>query len=173
VIAVAALLFAGVATLRFAYGDDAAAAVSTLYALPVSLLAISRGIVACAAAGIVAVALHRGLGGGRRRRPVARRLAVQNRPLLLVGLLLGDAAARLRRGEQERHRLQEAELRHRQAIEINDSLGMAAAKWSIEAGRVGAGPTTLDDTLLTGQRLVSQLIREAGATGPGRPSRTG
>jgi uncharacterized membrane protein YfcA len=173
--AVAALLFAGVAALRFAYGDDAAAAVSMLYAMPVSLLAISRGIVAGTVAGIVAVVLTVALAVASGVDLSLVGWLSRTVPLLLVGLLLGDAAARLRRAERERRRLEEAELRHRQAIEINDSLfqGMAAAKWSIEAGRVDAGLATLDDTLLTGQRLVSQLIREAGATGPGRPTRTG
>jgi hypothetical protein len=55
-------------------------------------------------------------------------------------------------------------------VEINDSLvqGMAAAKWSLEAGRVDNGLAALEETLDQGQRLVSQLIRDADELDAGR-----
>jgi hypothetical protein len=37
-----------------------------------------------------------------------------------------------------------------------------AAKWSLEAGSIDAGLTTLDDTLNRARELVSGLIRQAG-----------
>jgi hypothetical protein len=91
-------------------------------------------------------------------------------PLLLIGFLLGDASERLNRAEDERLRQEARELRHRQAVEINDSLvqGMAAAKWSLEAGRVDNGLAALEETLDQGQRLVSQLIRDADELDAGR-----
>jgi hypothetical protein len=85
-------------------------------------------------------------------------------PLLLVGALVGDASDRLQRAASmhEAHAL--ALQRHREAVEINDSLvqGMSAAKWSIEAGRTEAGLQVLGETVQLGHRLVSDLIREAG-----------
>jgi hypothetical protein len=84
-------------------------------------------------------------------------------PMLLLGVLLGDAADRLRRAETDRRRLEAAALLHREAIEINDSLvqGMVAAKWSLESGRVDSGTKTLDETITRAHDLVSTLIRRA------------
>jgi hypothetical protein len=88
-------------------------------------------------------------------------------PMLVLGALVGDAADRLRYAESERRRLEAAALLHREAIEINDRLvqGMAAAKWSFEAGRVEAGLATLDETIAEGHALVSALIRQADMSG--------
>ncbi|MEU4605433.1 hypothetical protein AB0F43_20820 [Kribbella sp. NPDC023972] len=85
-------------------------------------------------------------------------------PILLLGLVLGDASDRLSRAETERRQLEAEALLRREAIEINDSLvqGMAAARWSFEAGRMDAGMRTLDETIIQGQDLVSDLIRRAG-----------
>ena len=64
-------------------------------------------------------------------------------------------------------RLQAAALLNREAIEVNDTLiqGMAAAKWSIEAGRVETGLQTLDRTMAQAQEMVSDMIRRAGMGG--------
>lgn len=69
--------------------------------------------------------------------------------------------------EAERRELEAAALLHREAIEVNDSLvqGMAAAKWSLEAGSVDAGLRVLDDTIARGHDLVSGLIRRADMGG--------
>jgi hypothetical protein len=84
-------------------------------------------------------------------------------PLLLLGLLLGHATDRERRAEAERRRLEAAALLHREAIEINDSLvqGMAAAKWSLDAGQVETGKEILEETVVRAHDLVSGLIRRA------------
>jgi hypothetical protein len=85
-------------------------------------------------------------------------------PLLLLGLLLGHATDRQRQAEVERRRLEIAALLHREAIEVNDSLvqGMAAAKWSLDAGQVEAGGQILSQTIVLGDQMVSGLIRRAG-----------
>ncbi len=137
---------------------------SMLYTLPVALLATAFGRGAGIVAGLVAVGLigvwvlvndvpMSGLGW------ISRIV-----PMMLLGTLLGDAADRLRRGEDERVQLAAAARLHREAIEINDSLvqGMSAAKWSFEAGRMETGLATLDQTIMLGHELVSGLIREAG-----------
>ena len=85
-------------------------------------------------------------------------------PILLAGLLLGDASDRLRRAELARVDLRERELLHQQAVEVNDSVlqGMAAAKWALESGNHALGLSTLNDTIDSGQTLVSRLIRDSG-----------
>lgn len=162
---VSAGMFVTVTAIRLAMGDDAAVAVSMLYTLPVSLVAMTWGRLAGVGAAVLAVAL---MGVwvlvanvdlswvGWLSRAV---------PLVLIGFLLGDAGQRLGRAEHERAWAEEREQRHRQGVEINDSLiqGMAAAKWSLESGNLSAGLTILDDTIRRGQSLVSELIRDAEA----------
>jgi hypothetical protein len=161
--AVAGGLFAGIFTLRIVAGD-ATTAYSMLYALPVALLAIAFGRRSGIGAGLVAVGLivtwavvhHVALS------PIGWASRVV--PLLLLGALLGDAADRLRRADDERRELQAATLLQREAIEINDSLvqGMVAAKWSLEAENVEGGVRILDETIGEAQELVSNLVRRAG-----------
>ncbi|HWD79465.1 MAG TPA: hypothetical protein VG497_11295 [Kribbella sp.] len=142
-----------------------------LYVFPVALVAITFGLRAGGIAGLSAVALivlwvvlrdvHLTAGGW------ATRVA----PILVLALLLGRAADRLRLGELERRRIEAAALLHREAIEINDSLvqGLAAARWSFQAGQVDHGLKILDETLGQAQELVSGLIRRAGMSGYARP----
>lgn len=166
VLAVAAALFAVVLSLRLLAGGPADA-YSLLYVLPVALVATSSGLRAGVLAGLVAVGLmvlwavtaDVSLGpAGWASRVV---------PLLLLGLLLGDASDRLARADAERRRLEAAALLHREAIEINDSLvqGMVAAKWSLEAGQTDVGLRTLSDTITRAHALVSGLVRRAGMAG--------
>jgi len=108
----------------------------------------------------------RGLGPAREGEEgwmQQRYTAVGN--LLLVGFLIGDGSDRLERASQERQARLLAVQRHREAVEINDSLvqGMSAAKWSIEAGRVESGLKVLEETVELGHQLVSELIRQSGA----------
>jgi K+-sensing histidine kinase KdpD len=165
-LAVAGVLFVGVLSLRL-FAGDATDAYSMLYVFPVALVATTFGMRAGTAAGLLAVALiavwatadHVSLA------PVA--WAARVLPILLLGVLVGEATDRLRRIEAERRLLEAAALLHREAIEINDSLvqGMAAAKWSLEAGSVDAGLRVLDDTIARGHDLVSGLIRRADMGG--------
>lgn len=162
-VGVALALFAAVFWLRLQRGDDTGEAITLLFVLPIALLAVAFGVRGGVMSGLFGVALvvvwvqaediHLTLTGW------ASRII----PLLLLGALLGHAVDQLRRAEAERHALAAAALLHREAIEINDTLvqGMAAAKWSLESGRLEAGLSTLNHTIGLGHRLVSGLIREA------------
>lgn len=161
---VAGLLYVGVTALRFGRGHDLAAGISMLYVLPVSLVALTRGRAAGILAGLVATSLFLLWTQLEDVDLDALGYAARALPLLLVGYLLGDAADRLRRANAHRVEHEMTALRHRQAVEVNDLLvqGMAASKWSFEAGRIEAGLQTLDETIATGQHLVSRLISDAG-----------
>ena len=93
-------------------------------------------------------------------------------PQLLLGYLLGDAADRVKAANKHRAALEAAQERHLAAIEVNDTLvqGMAAAMWSLDAGRTEAGMATLRETLELGHGLVTKLLRDADA-GPGGANR--
>jgi glucose-6-phosphate-specific signal transduction histidine kinase len=84
-------------------------------------------------------------------------------PLLLVGVLLGAVVDRLRETDYERLRLLAASARHREAVEINDTLvqQVSAAKWSLESGNAEGALTILSDTVELGRRLVSDHIRDS------------
>lgn len=161
-LAVAGLLFTAVLALRFAV-EDPVEAVSMLYVLPVSLIALAFGRRAGLAAGIVALGLVAFwvlvVGADLSVVGWVARLV----PLVVLGWLLGDAADRLEAAETHRAALEAAAQRHRDATEVNDTLiqGMAAAKWALEAGRTEAGLRTLEDTLNLGHQLVSELLRDA------------
>lgn len=161
-VAVACALFAAVFVLRLTVGD-ARDAESMLYVLPIALLAVAFGFRAGVAAGLAAVLL------------VAAWVWIEDVdlsllgwisravPMVLLGGLLGHAADRLRRAEEDRRAVEVAAGRHRDAIEINDTIvqGMSAAKWSLEAGNLEGGLDTLTETLRLGHELVSNLLREA------------
>ncbi|TDW92825.1 hypothetical protein EV137_0085 [Kribbella pratensis] len=135
-----------------------------LYVFPVALIAMTFGLRAGALAGMSAVAFVVVWVVVRDISFSTAGWAARVAPLLVLGLLLGMAADRLRWAEAERLRLEAAALLHREAIEINDSLvqGMAAARWSLQAGEVGVGVRILDGTIDSAQELVSDLIRRAG-----------
>lgn len=174
-LAVAGLLFTAVLALRFAV-EDPVEAVSMLYVLPVSLIALAFGRRAGLAAGIVALGLVAFwvlvVGADLSVVGWVARLV----PLVVLGWLLGDAADRLEAAETHRAALEAAAQRHRDATEVNDTLiqGMAAAKWALEAGRTEAGLRTLEDTLNLGHQLVSELLRDAdmGVNGHRPPVRS-
>jgi hypothetical protein len=158
--ATAVVLFAGVAAVRLWMPHEEA--ITALYVFPISLIAMARGMRAGLAAAAVALVL---VGAGLLVTDATLSTTgwlVRTATLLAVGALLGRAADDLARAELHRRQHELAAQRHRQAVEINDTLiqGMAAAKWAIEAGQTEAGLTTLADTIVLGQDLVSDLIRE-------------
>lgn len=162
-LAAAAVLFALVTAVRVAMGADATAGVSMLYVLPISLVALIGGRGAGLTASGVALVL---LGLWVLVDDVDLSLvgwASRAVPLVLAGVLLGDAAERLRRAERERVVHAAHEILRRQAVEVNDTLvqGMAVSKWALEAGDPEAALRALDDTLRTGQELVSELVRRS------------
>jgi glucose-6-phosphate-specific signal transduction histidine kinase len=161
-LAVAVLMYAGVFVLRQSV-DDPSEVITAIYVLPIALLAVtygSRGGIIGSAVGVVLLVVW----------VVTKDVDLsvfewitRIVPLLAMGLLLGRAWDRLGAAAEQRRRHEVAALRHRQAVEINDSLiqGMAAAKWAIEAGHVDSGLDTLDETIRLGQQLVSGLIRDS------------
>jgi hypothetical protein len=142
-----------------------------LYVFPVALIAVTFGLRAGALAGLTAVAFVIVWVVLRDVSLTTAGWATRVAPMLVLGLLLCRAADRLRWAEAERLRLEAAALLHREAIEINDSLvqGMAAARWTLQAGEVDPGLKILDETLGQAQELVSDLIRRAGMGGRSEP----
>jgi glucose-6-phosphate-specific signal transduction histidine kinase len=162
-IALSVLLFLSIFVLRVLVGD-LSDGYSQLFALPVALLATAFGrrwgFLSAVVAELLVLAwvliddVPITVSGW-----VSRIV-----PMVLLGLLVGDASDRLRRTEEEKLELAAAARMHREAIEINDSLiqGMAAAKWALESGRTESGLAALDETIVQGHNLVSALIRDAG-----------
>jgi K+-sensing histidine kinase KdpD len=156
----AAALFVAVFAIRWALPEEEA--VTALYVFPISLVAMARGLRAGLVAAAVALLLM-ALGVLVTDATLSTTgWLVRIATLLAVGALLGSAADNLSRAEQQRQLSALSAQRQRQAVEINDTLiqGMAAAKWAMEAGQVDAGLATLTDTIVLGQDLVSELIRE-------------
>lgn len=172
-VAVVVVLFGGVLATRLLAGDAPADAVSMLYALPVALAALAFGRVGGLAAGVVAVALVAGWVLAHDADLSWLGWVARVVPLLLLGVLLGDASQRLTHLERERRALEAAAQRHRDAAEISDSLlqGMSAAKWALEADRREVALETLDQTIAKGQRLVADLLRGADLAPGRRPPR--
>ena len=170
-VVVAAALFAAVFVLRL-LDHNSGDAVALLYTLPIALLALTFGRNVGVAAGLLGVLLV--LGWGVIVQPDIGPLGWVSRllPQLLLGYLLGDAADRVMAANEHRAALEVAQERHLAAIEVNDTLvqGMAAAMWSLDAGRTEAGMATLRETLELGHELVSKLLRDADA-GPGGTNR--
>jgi glucose-6-phosphate-specific signal transduction histidine kinase len=162
-IALSVVLFVAIFVLRLLVGDIRDG-YSMLYTLPIALLATAFGRRGGTLAGLVGVLLVASwvLVDDVPMRPTGWVSRIV--PMMLLGVLVGDATDRFRRSEDERIELAAAARLHQQAIEINDTLvqGMAAAKWSLEAGRTEAGLQTLEETIGLGHQLVSGLIRDAG-----------
>ncbi|MBN9609120.1 MAG: hypothetical protein BGO26_14035 [Actinobacteria bacterium 69-20] len=161
-IAVAALLYAGVFALRMTTGTPADATM-LFFELPIALLAVTFGLVAGLAGGLIAVGLMVIWAVTEHIDLSLLGWVTRALPMLLLGVLVGRAADRLRTSEAERAKLDAAAHWHRQAVEINDSIvqGLSAAKWSLEAGKHERALETVTDTLDSAQTLVSQLLRDA------------
>jgi hypothetical protein len=160
-------MFASITVVRFALGNDASVAITLLYVVPISLAALAWGRVAGMIASAAALALLALWVQVADVDLTVLGWSARVVPILLVGLLLGDASDRLRRAERAHVEQAERELLHRQAVEINDSLlqGMAAAKWALEAERHDVAHERLTDAIASGQKLVAGLIRDS-AMGP-------
>jgi signal transduction histidine kinase len=178
-IATATTLFAATFVLLMSTGPRSDVS-DLLFSLPIALLAAAFGLRGGICAGLVSVALLAVLPlvGGTPLTPVGWVTRIV--PLLLLGLLLGDALDRLRRAEAQRIRLLETERRHREAVQLNDTIvqSLSAAKWALEAADLKAGLEIVADTLSRSQQLVSDLIRGAelrplwmGARTPRAPAR--
>lgn len=158
----AALLFAATFTLFVGTGPSSDVS-ALLFSLPIALLAAAFGLRGGVTAGMVSVALLGALSLVHRGDFTPVGWATRIVPLLLLGVLLGDALDRLRRAEAARIRLVEAERRHREAVQLNDTIvqSLSAAKWALESHDLEAGLEIVTDTLGRSQQLVSDLIRGA------------
>jgi len=159
-------LYAAVLTLRLVAGSPMDA-FSMLYALPVALLASAFGLRGGALAGVGAVGLIALWAGAQHIALTPTGWTSRVVPLLLLGVLLGQATDQARRVEAERRQLEASALLHREAIEVNDLLvqGLAAARLYFEGGDVGTGRRILDETIAQARDLVSGLIRRADMGG--------
>lgn len=156
-------MFASVTAARVLLGDDASVGVTLFYVVPISLAALVWGRLAGMVASGVALLLLASWVLVADVDLTVLGWSARVVPILLVGLLLGDASDRLRRADQAHAEQVERELLHRQAVEINDSLlqGMTAAKWALEAERYDVAAARLSDTLASGQKLVASLIKNS------------
>jgi hypothetical protein len=158
----AAGLLAVAVVMLFA-GPELADAGPLLLTLPIALLAttfgLRGGVLGSATAVIVLVATD--MLERIRLSPLG--WTSQVLPLLLLGLLLGDAMERLRRAEADRIRWQESQRRHREAVQLNDTIvqSLSAAKWALEAADLNSGLEIVSETLEHSNQLVSDLIRGA------------
>ena len=160
-------LFAGVSVAGY-FSDGSGEAIDILYSLPVALLAMSFGLLG----GLVGAAtgfslftifqLADGVGDIDATGWIARAAG-----LLLLGVLLGRATDQIKAGElrtlaeqEQRRLLQETAHRQVEALEISDSIlqHLAAAKWMVERGEDKDAIDILTSTLVTGQRMVAELL---------------
>lgn len=158
----ATVLFVVTFTLLVATGP-ASDVSALLFCLPIALLAAAFGLRGGIGAGAVSVALVVLWSIAEDRTFTMLGWVSRVLPLLLLGLLLGDALDRLRRAEAARIRLVETERRHREAVQLNDTIvqSLSAAKWALESANLDAGLEIVTDTLDRSQQLVSDLIRGA------------
>lgn len=131
---------------------------AVLLCLPISLLAVIyglRGGLFAGLAGAMPIALWSGVD-----RVAVSELAA----LMLLGALLGHAVDSWCAAVEENNRLTDAAARHREAVELQDTVvqGLAAAKWALEAGQLDRGLHVVTETLDTAQQHVSDLLRDAG-----------
>lgn len=161
-IAVATALYIGIFILRMTSGTPAEATM-LFFVLPISLLAVTFGMMWGLAGGLIAIALMAVWGITEQVDLTPLGWVTRALPMLLLGILVGRAADRLRASETARAQLDAAAHWHRQAVEINDSIvqGLTAAKWALEAGKNERALETVTGTLNSAQTLVSQLLRDA------------
>ena len=136
--------------------------ITVFYIFPVALLAMTYGSRCGVAAGMIGVVLI--VAWGAIDSVAADPLGWLGRvaPIMLLGFLVGRASDQLRAAAQTKQALFAAQLRAREAAEINDSIiqGLAAAKWSMESGEIDRGLELLTDTIATTESLVAELLRD-------------
>ena len=158
-IAIASALFLAVFLLRISVGDERDA-IAMLYVLPIALIAISFGQRAGVIAGGVAVGLLATwtLVSDVSLTPLGWLSRIV--PLVLIGGLIGGASDRMRAADAAERRADAIALLQRDGAEINDSIvqSLSVAKWAIESGDVERAQSILDDTIVSGQKLVTRVL---------------
>jgi hypothetical protein len=162
--AVAVALYGLVFGLRAGADDNSGVieAITMLYALPISLLAMAfglRGGVAGGALGAVMVAVS---AASSHLFVAPAGWFAWIAPMILLGVVLGTASDQLRDAADTERELWAASLRQREAAEINDAIvqGLAVAKWALESGATERSLEVLTTTMATAQQLVSDLLRD-------------
>src|SRR5947209_8982783 len=137
--------------------------VTALFVFPISLIAFAfgqrRGLIASAVA-LGLTACWGSLGGIDRTVPDWVSAAA---PLVLIGELIGHASDRLATAHELQLRLERAELRQREAADVNDTLlqHLEVAKWMFESDCLERGLEVLTETVDTAQALVSGLLADS------------
>ena len=169
-IVVAVGLFVAVSILQW-FNNESGQAIAVLYVLPIALLAVTfgeRGGLTGATAGFVlfaAFAIEHGRGDIDAMGWAVRAIA-----MFLLGGLLGRANDQTIASEcaalaerERRCRVEEANHRYAQALEIHDSLlqQIVAAKWMAEQGQPSHAAELLTETIATGERMIAGLLPTA------------
>jgi hypothetical protein len=127
---------------------------------PVALLAMAFGVRVGLLAGLVGAALT--VAGVALQGSAPSTLGWLGRvvPILLLGVLVGWTRDRETSAARTRQALFEAQLREREAAEINDSIvqHLAVAKWMMETGRTEPGLELLTETISASESLVAALL---------------
>jgi K+-sensing histidine kinase KdpD len=166
-IVVAMGLFVAISVLQW-FNNESGQAIAVLYVLPIALLAVTlgeRGGLMGAMAGFVlfaAFAIEHGRGDIDATGWAVRAIA-----MFLLGDLVGRATDQTTASEcaalaeQERRcRVEEANRRYTDALEIHDSLlqQMVAAKWILEKGQPDHAAELLTETIAAGERMIAGLL---------------
>jgi hypothetical protein len=181
-VVVAVGLFVGISILQW-FNDVSGQAIAVLYVLPIALLAVTfglRGGLVGATTGYFLFASFEILHSSGDID--ADGWVVRATAMFLLGGLLGRATDQTTASEsaaldeqKQRYRLEEANLRYAEAIEISDSLlqQMVAAKWMVERGRSDQAVELLEATIERGGHMVAGLLPtriSAPADSPIEPS---
>ncbi len=156
---VALALIVAVTWLRFAHGDETDAT-TLLYALPVTLVAMTFGRrFGLAVAGVCAVLLTTWVLVADVTLSATGWIA-RGVPLLLLGGLIGSATDALDAARETEVALAIATARQRDAAEVQDEIiqRLAAAKWQVEGLGGDSAAALLEDAIVAGQTLVQSLM---------------
>lgn len=159
---VTAALFVAVTGVRL-LSVDQTDTTGLLYALPVALAAMAYGLVVGTTAALCAAGLLWAWVAGHPEVSVsALGWASRVVPLVLLGVLVGAAADAVEDATSARTALAVAQVRRRDAAEVNDEIlqRLAVAKWQLEGGAPGDAAQLLDDAMAQGQQLVTSLLED-------------
>ena len=158
-VAVIAVLSVAVTVVGFAVGSEADAG-TLLYALPVTLTAVTFGRRAGIAAAVAAtVALGAWVvAADVTLSPIGWLARIL--PVALLGGLVGHATDALEAAVRTHCALQAAEGRRRDAAEVNDSVvqRLAVAKWRAEAAGADDAAELIGEAMEVTQDLVASLL---------------
>lgn len=164
-LSVACVLAAAVNLALFTVGPRHHSVVD-LYSLPIALVALTAGRRAGLVAGLC-VAMMLGLWSVLS---LDAQLDLTDwlchvLPMLMLGVLVGDAAERIRSAARTERRAAALEHLGRDSAEAHDALmqHLAAAKWRLEAGDVDAGIEALTEAMTDGQQMVARMIGSGSA----------